>query len=79
MAYERGAECVTGFSDTVADGEYYMNLVFGYMAEDNDLTLSAALSKADKERGKSLSSGNTAADPDNRVTLGNANFSLNMN
>ena len=79
VAYERGAGCVTGFSGTVTGGEHYMNTVFGYMAEDNDLTLYEALDISDSAINSSRSSGNTAADPDNRVTLGNANFSLNMN
>ncbi|MCM1529028.1 MAG: hypothetical protein NC093_03430 [Alistipes sp.] len=78
VAYESGANCVTGFANEVAGGERYFEIVFQLMASDPNMTLTKALDEARKRFGNVMDSA-SPANVHNRVTLGYMDFSFNMN
>ncbi len=80
IAYNQGACCVTGYNNSVAGGENYLEVMMNYMQKFPTMTLYEAMLNADKtytaeQRKQEACPANTT----NRCTYGNSNFSIYMN
>ena len=79
-ASNQGARCVTGYVTNVAGGEDYLEKMMIYIQKFPDMTLYYAMKNADAEyTADQRKQENCPANVNNRYTVGNPNFSINMN
>lgn len=79
-ASNQGARCVTGYVNNVAGGEDYLEKMMIYIQKFPDMTLYYAMKNADAEyTADQRKQENCPANVNNRYTVGNPNFSINMN
>lgn len=79
-AFSQGARCVTGYSNNVAGGEDYFEIMMNYIQKYPSMTLREAMLNADNSyTAEQRQSSSCPANPGNRCTYGNPNFSINMN
>ena len=78
-AYNQGANCVTGFRDLVAGGEYYLEKVVSIAENNPNMSINNVMLTADEEyTAAQRAEASCPANTSNRITMGLSRVSINM-